>query len=1770
MVRSSDAQAFLARVVALSKESGVNLNGVLQPSIDDETELRRLFATDRNNLRLSDPYVGLVDIFDAPPDIRTTRARVIKDEENLNAKYVLPLTEKQRRKDGEPCMVANLEEFKRNWNIFTEGSLSQLVDWSNVIAAGGSVQACLAPLADEDKVSKRATRKYYHSAAYPSSDIDLFLWGLTLEQAEKKIVTIYEAVRDSVPWDVTCVRTKNTVSIHSQYPYRSVQIVLRLYHSPAEVLAGFDIDAPCCAYNGMDVWANPRAIVAMMRQCNTTDVTRRSPSYEVRLAKYAKRGFEIYVPSLVRLEIDPTIFERSIVKIEGLARLLVLEKLGDSDRRHAFLESRRAHRGRPQTHLGRPRGSYRKHRKSRKYKGDLKLDQMDQLEMNNYDVGSLHIPYGPGWDARRIDRLIYQTDLGMNSTFNPKNKGRRLHRHPAFFGTVQECMEDCCENCPEPIDDAERELQTEEDEKYIRGRIMFMQENPGRQIMTGSFKPIDVGEWSAQIYIGPTERFFTAIAANDRAAVGDMVENGTDVNRRDHVGRSPLHFAIMCNATDIACDLIDAGARMTARLVDGRTSLHLAVQHDQISVVRKLLGKSAQNKESAGTKDKPIEKGMKANDAQKDRPSSEDDWSSEDDGVMEVDDEDGNGDENEEEVDDKDDGEAENCKPAKHQDASEEAKDASGEGIPDDNDDVPDVFDLALADWDHSLTPIAYAVIFASLPIIEDLIASGADVKESTKSTASHVHPLLLTAVRPDEDEACKIAERLILAGATSSLADSSFITVFLRIVTTGRAKLVSTILRCDPNANAVVNFPSSQRSVVLPIILAIRARNYALVAVLLAYGAKLTIEEDDIARVLRTRPHAEVTRYNSNTTDLLLSTFLPIETAVARNDDIVRLLVGLGAEVNICIQESNPSYIQDGARQTILDWVTSSIQMMEEKLEKERKEQKLEPVELLKATSWKDHAILSAKLYGQPWRNPNISVVDENEKVAKLQRMEIVKDYLGDVKSLLLSIGAKAFAEISKVDGQCDTPCSLQLNTATTDPPKERTFDDYGFVAITSNYYSNPLPKYEVPRFHELFQACFDGDNEKIQALCLPAQVDDNVATPLQITVQLADPHNQNAYYNNKTGITPFSVAIANRKWDTARFILAIASAQYEKKESDAQFSSGDIELDDDASDHESDRSDDSDMTVDQGTRDNDYVDISKQPSALKCTVNPSSLLTNSRMYGHVYNNNYLRETPLDKAIREDDTETFVKILNMADAFSIALEGLDGLLDSIIRKDNTELLDVLIRHTGTGIDFTVVRRETTGAIAINDSNKLYLGLSIHGKKRLDLARKHDPNASNGAQQQFPLLWKALVGRAERIVDYLSSKRPYTAYRAYAVSRSDERAERLRKVNNLKELLPQWLGFRANTLGESPLTAAVLSGNMEIVKVLFAKHKQSTKAALHEKWKPLDLNILQIAVRAHNEPGTGLLDFLLAKNISPLEVDTNGSNIYHFLCSKNKNRLLKYFLEKLPADVNKTLLAQQTGERLMTPLHFAAEGGALKAVEMILLHSNDSTMMCDSNGNLPLHVAVSNWFPQITRLLINATPLTLFKENGVGNTALETITTLRLQGFLATLHRFPNVERLSKLTVDDSSERFDLIHLEKELPLLHEAIDSLTKEGRLRKDTKLHKELIAFADVMESHMQQLQQGPEIIKKLKENDYDQRNLDATHESIQEALKVIQGKRELIHVIDVQKSVDRSIMSLVLGVGSVTERRGAQDDSRHGLDKEETLTEPSFVESRITSV
>ncbi len=96
---------------------------------------------------------------------------------------------------------------------------------------------------------------------------------------------------------------------------------------------GFDVDSCAVGTDGKRVWMSCRAHNALVSQCNVVDLSRRSPSYESRLAKYAKRGFEVGVPELRRERIDPMIFERAWGSVNGLARLLLLEKLTTPEQR---------------------------------------------------------------------------------------------------------------------------------------------------------------------------------------------------------------------------------------------------------------------------------------------------------------------------------------------------------------------------------------------------------------------------------------------------------------------------------------------------------------------------------------------------------------------------------------------------------------------------------------------------------------------------------------------------------------------------------------------------------------------------------------------------------------------------------------------------------------------------------------------------------------------------------------------------------------------------------------------------------------------------------------------------------------------------------------------------------------------------------------------------------------------------------------------------------------------------------------------------------------------------------------------------------------------------------------------------------------------------------------------------------------------------------------------------------------------------------------------
>ena len=142
---------------------------LMEPYRQFEAKLREMYAQERSNLVLEDPYLNVLPLFTKDTPAIQTRARNLDDEtQEQKDKYIMPLPEDKRRPNGSPAVVESLKEFRHNFGVFSESSLSEM-DWDNVVAAGSSVVNTLLPVPPEFKKSKRALRQYYRKQMFHDS-----------------------------------------------------------------------------------------------------------------------------------------------------------------------------------------------------------------------------------------------------------------------------------------------------------------------------------------------------------------------------------------------------------------------------------------------------------------------------------------------------------------------------------------------------------------------------------------------------------------------------------------------------------------------------------------------------------------------------------------------------------------------------------------------------------------------------------------------------------------------------------------------------------------------------------------------------------------------------------------------------------------------------------------------------------------------------------------------------------------------------------------------------------------------------------------------------------------------------------------------------------------------------------------------------------------------------------------------------------------------------------------------------------------------------------------------------------------------------------------------------------------------------------------------------------------------------------------------------------------------------------------------------------------
>jgi hypothetical protein len=246
----------------------------------------------------------------------------------------------------------------------------------------------------------------------------------------------------------------------------------------------------------------------------------------------------------------------------------------------------------------------------------------------------------------------------------------------------------------------------------------------------------------------------------------------------------------------------------------------------------------------------------------------------------------------------------------------------------------------------------------------------------------------------------------------------------------------------------------------------------------------------------------------------------------------------------------------------------------------------------------------------------------------------------------------------------------------------------------------------------------------------------------------------------------------------------------------------------DEDGSGDDSD-SDDS-MDTDDNEVEADVFDIADIPSAVQCNVPPEIPLTTAQTLFVTSDRKVRQGNLITKAIWDDDLTSFTHIAELYKAINLTLNQ-PSVLNTIMEADRPRMLHEYIRRTSAGF-VPAVAEEDEDDKNYRNGRKVYHGLSVHGTKRKDLARKHDPNThKQKTKAESPLVWQAISHSAFKVLDYLAGNEVADAYRYYATNNSTEAAKRLGEIVDLPTSLPAWLGWDINDLGESPLTVALVT-----------------------------------------------------------------------------------------------------------------------------------------------------------------------------------------------------------------------------------------------------------------------------------------------------------------------------------------------------------------------
>jgi len=540
---------------------------------NNDLELRRSYVDSScTDLRIGFPHVGLFSVYD---NYDLFKVLPLSEEEKEQA---VILTKSMEKLEVGSSAVVSQQEFLDNFDIFTEGIL-ECMNWNNLFVAGGSVLAALTKFPDNVKTDDEK-RKYYHDQKYSKSDIDLYVYGLSERDATKKMYEIYENIRKVLPCDSVCIRSSRAITVVSQYPYRHVQIVLRMYRSPAEILHSFDVDSCSVGYDGTKVWCTHRAHYAITNRRNIVDLTRRSIAYEFRLVKYNERGYGIVVPNFDINRINYRLFSKTPVQVKGLARILLLEYVDNNIKYNIYRDVLNMHQ-------------------VTMYKN---ITGSSEYEQSDYSL--VFLPWGSKWNAKNISEHMKK----KNEILNKSSEDSSIPKHVCFVGNMYQVVKDNGIKTPnfQPIDRDGTTITVDAqlnayNHKFVSGRLSWAKDF--NSTMLGSFNMVDEDEnaWYKDAYNEmDIDRLCELVSTGDVKAVLEFLESLDDaqiINSRDISCRNPLHLAIEMHNFDMVKLLMMFGADAMACTKLYKTAVHAAAEEGDLTIMQYIIESSKHKQE---------------------------------------------------------------------------------------------------------------------------------------------------------------------------------------------------------------------------------------------------------------------------------------------------------------------------------------------------------------------------------------------------------------------------------------------------------------------------------------------------------------------------------------------------------------------------------------------------------------------------------------------------------------------------------------------------------------------------------------------------------------------------------------------------------------------------------------------------------------------------------------------------------------------------------------------------------------------------------------------------------------------------------------------------------------------------------------------------------------------------------------------------------------------------------------------------------------------